>query len=280
MDHVGPMSMTVRDNALLLETIAGQDDWDPRQRAVPRVTPGCYTDGLDNGVRGLRIGVLREGFGLPSSEPDVDAKVREGAALFAKLGATVEEVSVPMHALGPAVWTPVGIEGLTATVLSTQGFAFGRTDYYPVGMMEHLHERRARIDEVPPNVKLFTLVGRFVIERYGYTYYAKAANRVRRLRAAYDEALSRHDLLLLPTTPMKAQPLPAPGCDVTEWVRRATEPLTNTCPTDVSHHPAISIPCGRSDGLPVGLMLIGRHFDEATIYRAAYAFEQTGVAQT
>lgn len=279
MDHVGPMTRTVRDNALLLETIAGRDDWDPRQRAVPDVTPGCYTRDLDRGAAGLRIGVLREGFGLPTSEPDVDASVRAGAALFAKLGATVAEVSVPMHALGPAIWTPVGIDGLASTVLSMQGFAFGRPDYYPVDLMEHLHERRGRVDEVPPNVKLFTLVGRYVIERHGYTWYAKAANRVRRLRAGYDEALAKFDLLLLPTTPMKAQPLPAPDCGIAEWVLRATEMLANTCPTDVSHHPAISIPCGRSDGLPVGLMLIGRHFDEATIYRAAHAFEQTGAAQ-
>lgn len=280
MDHVGPMTMTVRDNALLLEVIAGSDDWDPRQRGVPRVQPGSYTADLERGVAGLRIGVVREGFGLPSSEADVDAKVRAGAARFATLGATVEEISVPMHALGPAIWSPVGIDGLTSTVLATQGFSFGRPDYYPVDLMAHLHERRARIDEVPPNVKLFTLVGRYVIERYGYTYYAKAANRVRRLRAGYDEALARYDLLLMPTTPMKAQPLPAPGCSVTEWVQRATEMLVNTCPTDVSHHPALSLPCGMSDGLPVGLMLIGRHFDEATIYRAAHALEQTGIAQT
>ena len=179
-----------------------------------------------------------------------------------------------MHAMGPAIWTPVGVEGLTSNVLATQGFSFGRPDYYPVDMMEHLWARRDRIDEVPPNVKLFTLVGRHVIEQHGYTYYAKAANRVRRLRAGYDAALARYDVLLMPTTPMKAQPMPEPEASVTEWCRRATEMLVNTCPTDVSHHPAISVPCGMSDGLPVGMMLIGRHFDEATLYRVAYAFEQ------
>lgn len=277
IDHVGPMTMGVRDNALLLEVLAGQDDHDPRQRGAAAVR---YTEGIEGGVAGLRIGIVREGFGLPVSEPDVDARVRAAAAVYAKLGATVEEVSVPMHALGAAIWTPVGIDGLTTTVLSTQGFGIGRTDSYPVDMMEWLHERRGRIDEVPPNVKLFTLVGRYVIERYGYTHYAKAANQVRQLRAGYDAALARHDLLLLPTTPMKAQPLPAADCSVTEWCRRATEMLVNTCPTDVSHHPAISVPCGSVDGLPIGMMLIGRHFDEATIYRAALAFEQTGFAQT
>ncbi len=276
IDHVGPMTMSVRDNALLLEVIAGRDDYDPRQRGSGVVR---YTEGIERGVAGLRIGIVREGFGLPASEPDVDARVRAAAEVYAKLGATVEEVSVPMHALGPAIWAPIGIDGLTTTVLSMQGFGIGRTDRYPADMMEWLHERRGRIDEVPPNVKLFTLVGRYVTERYGYTYYAKAANRVRQLRAGYDAALARHDLLLLPTTPMKAQPLPAADCAVTEWCQRATEMLVNTCPTDVSHHPAISVPCGRSDGLPIGMMLIGRHFDEATIYRAAHAFEQTGFAQ-
>jgi len=276
IDHVGPMTMNVRDNALLLEVLAGQDDHDPRQRGVDAAR---YTEGIEAGVAGMRIGVVREGFGLPVSEPDVDARVRAAAAEFARLGATVEEISVPMHTLGPAIWSPIGIDGLTATVLSMQGFGIGRTDCYPVDMMEWLHERRARIDEVPPNVKLFTLLGRYVTERYGYTYYAKAANRVRQLRAGYDAALARHDLLLMPTTPMKAQPLPAADCSVSEWCRRATEMLANTCPTDVSHHPAISIPCGASDGLPIGMMLIGRHFDEATLYRAACAFEQTGFAQ-
>lgn len=273
IDHAGPMTMSVRDNALLLEAIAGPDEFDPRQIAV-RVTP--YVEGLDRGIKGMRIAIVREGFGLPNSEPDVDAKVRAAARVFQSLGAAVDEISVPAHALGGAAWTPVGIDGLTTTVLKTQGFGSGRLDYYMTSMMEWLHARRDRINEVPPNVKLFTLVGSYIIERYGYAYYGKGVNRVRTVRAGYDAALARYDALLMPTTPMKAQPMPDPGCSVTEWCRRATEMLTNTCPTDATHHPAISVPCAMSDGLPVGLMLIGKHFDEATLYRLAYAFEQSG----
>ena len=186
IDHVGPMTSTVEDNARLLQVIAGSDGVDPRQRDV-RV--GDYTADLDAGVRGLRIGVLREGFGQPGGEPDVDAQVRQAATVLEKLGATVEEVSVPLHLLGPALWTPIAIEGLTETVLRNQGFGISRDDYYPVDMMEHLLRRRGDVDVLPPNVKLFTLLGATSTRSLGRTYYGKAVNRVRTLRAAYDAAL-------------------------------------------------------------------------------------------
>jgi amidase len=271
IDHVGPMTRTVSDNARLLQVIAGPDGVDPRQREV-RV--GNYTADLDAGVRGLRIGVLREGFGQPGGEPDVDAQVRQAATVMERLGATVTEVSVPLHLLGPALWTPIAIEGLTETVLRNQGFGISRDDYYPVDMMEHLLRRRDDVDALPPNIKLFTLLGSYVDETLGRTYYGKAINRVRTLRAAYDTALRDVDVLLMPTTPQKAQPLPDPADGVAEWCRRASEMFANTCPFDVTHHPALSLPCGMSDGLPVGLMLVGRHFDEATLYRVGQAYER------
>ena len=80
----------------------------------------------------------------------------------------------------------------------------------------------------------------------------------------------------MPTTPMKAQPLPSADASIPEFVQRATEMFSNTAPFDVTHHPAISVPCALSDGLPVGLMLVGRHFDEKTLYKTAYAYEQSG----
>ena len=113
-------------------------------------------------------------------------------------------------------------------------------------------------------------------KRYGGRYYAKAINMARQLRAAYDAVLAEHDLLLMPTTPMKATPLPGPDAPREEIVQRAVEPIANTAAFDVTHHPAMAIPCGMSDGLPVSAMLVGRHFDEPTIYRAAHAFEQAG----
>src|SRR3981189_1701987 len=98
LDHTGPMTATVRDHALLLEVRAGADGLDPRQNA-PKVAN--YTEALGGGVKDLSIGVVKEGFGHANSERDVDAKVKGGAEMLRKLGATVDEISVPMHALGP-----------------------------------------------------------------------------------------------------------------------------------------------------------------------------------
>lgn len=91
--------------------------------------------------------------------------------------------------------------------------------------------------------------------------------------------LAQHDLLLLPTTPMKAQPLPRPGAARAEIIHRAVELIANTAPFDLSRHRAMAIPCGMSDGLPVSIMLVGKHFNEPTIYRAAHAFEPAGDRQ-
>src|SRR5271169_6826971 len=102
LDVCGPMTANVRDNALLLEVIAGPDGIDSRQKRG--VAAGHYIAALDGGVKGLRIGVLKEGFGLRNSEPDVDARVRDAAQRFARLGAIVEDVSVPTHTQGFPVW--------------------------------------------------------------------------------------------------------------------------------------------------------------------------------
>jgi amidase len=273
VDHTGPMTANVSDNALLLEVIGGPDGYDPRQY-TPKVQP--YTQRLEGGARGLKIAVVKEGFGLPKSEPDVDAKVRQAAALLGTLGAIVTEVSIPWHLLGSSLFLPIVTEGLTQTMMWGDGYGVSRSDLYVTSLMDFHRGWRQRANELSETVKLFTLFGSYIREHHGSRYYGKAMNLTRQLIAAYDSVLATHDLLLMPTTPMKASPLPPPGAPREEIVDRALEMLTNTAPFDISHHPAMAIPCGMSDGLPVSMMLVGRHFDEPTIYRAAYAFEQAG----
>jgi amidase len=135
---------------------------------------------------------------------------------------------------------------------------------------------RSRANELSHSLKVSMFVGEYMQKTYRGHFYAKAQNLARALRAAYDEALARYDLLLMPTTAMKATPLPPPGAPIPLVLQRAFEMIGNTAPFDTSGHPAMSIPCGLSEGLPVGMMLIGKHWAESTIYRAAHAFEQLG----
>jgi amidase len=130
------------------------------------------------------------------------------------------------------------------------------------------------VNDFPETVKNVMLLGRYMQDRYHGRYYAKAQNLARSLRAAYDAVLHSCDLLLLPTLPMKATKIPAADASREESVARALEMIPNTCPFDVTGHPAISVPCAMSEGLPVGLMLVGRSGEDATVLRAADAFQR------
>jgi len=273
IDHTGPMTQTVMDNALMLEVIAGADGLDPRQYDV---VTDKYTAAVNRGVSGLRIGVVKEGFGHPQSEADVDASVRAGAEVFRRLGATVDEISIPWHLHGPAIWTPIGLEGLTNQMMIGNGFGTGWEGLYTTSLLDYHSNWRSRADELSDTLKISMMVGQYHLKHTRGRYYAKAQNLSRQLREEYNKVLASYDLLLMPTTPMKATPLPPVDSTLALWVQRAFEMLPNTSPFDVTGHPAMSIPCGMSDGLPIGLQLIGRRYEESTIYRAAGAFEQAG----
>ncbi len=270
LDHTGPMTATVEDNALLLEVLAGPDGLDPRQYGAAAKP---YREALGRGANGLSIAVVEEGFGHPQSQAASDEAVRAAADRFKGLGATVETVSVPMHRLGPAIWLPIVSEGAGQQMMQGNGYGFNWQGLYVTSLLDFHSAWRERADELSDSLKNIMLLGHYMVTRHRGHYYAKAQNLVRRLRAAYDAVLARHDLLLMPTLPMTATPLPGPNAPVSEVLQRAFEMVPNTAPFDCTHHPAMSLPCGMVDGLPVGMMLVGRMFDEETIYRAAAAFE-------
>ena len=273
LDHTGPMTSTVYDNALLMEVLAGADGLDPRQYA-PKVAE--YTKALEGGVKGMRIGIVKEGFGLANSEGDVDEKVKTAAKLFAKLGATVDEISVPMHRLGPAIWLPIAAEGATELMMKGNGMGTNWRGLYTTSLLDAHSAWKHRADELSDSLKITMLLGQYFTKHYRGHFYAKAQNLSRKLAAAYDAALANYDLLLMPTLPVKATPLPPPDASRELYLQRAFEMIPNTAPFDATGHPAMSLPCGMSEGLPIGLMLIGKHYDESTIYRAAAAFEGAG----
>ena len=271
IDHTGPMTATVADNALLLEVLAGPDGLDPRQQGV---ASDDYTAALGRGAAGLRIALVPEGFGHANSEPEVDATVRQAAEALRSLGATVDEVSIPLHKMGQAIWLPVAAEGATAQMMLGNGYGFNWKGLYVTSLLDFHAGWRDRADELSASLKLTMLLGYHMIRNYRGYYYAKAQNLARQLGAAYDRTLADYDLLLMPTLPIKASKLPDDDAPIGEIVARALEMIPNTSPFDVTGHPAMSLPCGKVDGLPVGLMLIGRHYAEKTIYRAAHAYEQ------
>ncbi|WP_433430452.1 amidase [Nonomuraea sp. CA-141351] len=273
LDHVGPMAASVADCALMLEVIAGADGLDPRQQLDLGI--GSYTDVLDEDLRGLRIGVLREGFGIPGvSEPDVDAAVRAAAETLARGGAEVEEVSVPLHRDGLAIWSAIVYQGAAELVARGNAAGTNWNGHFDLDLLDfYRRARSAHAGDFSPTVVFTVLFGTYLAERCGHHYYAKAQNVARELGRQYADALEGRDLLLMPTAGMKARERGTDG-SIAQIIARALGNMHNTAPFDATGNPALSVPCGFSDGLPIGLMLVGRRYDDETVLRVGHAYEQ------
>ena len=246
LDHVGPMTRRVADAALLLQVMAGRDPADPSTADVP--VPD-YRRALEGGIRGLRLGLPKDLF-FERVDPEVRAAVLGAAGSLEALGAFVEKVPLPKipHA-GPASFAIIAAEA---------------TAY-------HEPYLKSRAAEYGADVRARLTSGQFVLA----TQYLKAQRARQVIRADVDAALRRVDALLFPTTPIPAQPIEARDVtvdgfteDVRWWLVRCTRPI------NVTGHPALSVPCGFTvDGLPIGLQLVGRYLDEATLLRIGHAYE-------
>ncbi len=274
-DHVGPMASTVGDIALLLEAIAGRDGSDPRQAmaGTPAQVPRYFHD-LEPRVEGLKLGVVSEGFAWKESEADVDAAVRGAASKFEELGARVREVSIPVHRKTLMLMYGIDSEG-SWRALRNGSVDFGTFGYYNTGLARFIGERLILDDEnLAPNAKLVAIFGQYLIEKYHSVFYAKAQNIRPSVRKKYNEALETYDLLIMPTTPQKAEPFPDKDKDLAKFISSGWNMTANVAPFDYTGHPALNVPCGKSEGLPIGMMMVGRHFHEQTILNAALAFEK------
>lgn len=281
VDHLGPMGRRVQDVAALLQAIAGFDEGlDPRQRAdveVPR-----YTELLDDGsLAGLRIGLVREGFGVPGrSAREVDGAVREAGHALGELGAVVDEVSVPEHVYAMDVHASVLLQGGAEFMLRGNGIGLPGKGFYDAALAAAAARgSRLQSDELFASVKYALVAGGYAWEQFGGAYYAKAQNLALRLRRAYDAALAEHDALVLPTTCITAPPLPAGEASLTELVALALDPalIANTCAFNHTGHPALSVPVGPASGMPVGMMLVAAWHGDATVLRIAHAMERAGL---
>jgi amidase len=273
IDHTGPMARSVADLALFLEVLAGPDGFDSRQHEAP--PPQKYTAALSGDIKGLRVGVLKEGFGLERSQKDVDDAVREQAHRLANLGGVVSEVSMPLHRDGFHIWAAIGFEGVLSHMID--GFGCGRNHkgLYPTDFVEFFGDAlEKKASQLSATVKLSILLGRYMTDKYRGRYYARARNLSRALKAGYDALFEKFDVLVWPTTSMKAQLIPPPEASIEATVMAAVEMIPNTCPLNVTGHPALSLPCAISEGLPVGMMFVGKIGADATLLRVADVFQR------
>lgn len=273
IDHLGPITRTVADAALMLAVMAGPDELDPRQPT--HIEPVDYPAAIVADPSGLRVGVVAEGFDIPDvSQTGVDDAVRAAIARLGDAGVASTDVSVPWHSDAMHLWNVIATEGATGQMVDGNAYGMNYKGLYDPELIAH-YGRQWREDgsQFSETVKMVALAGRHAIET-GYTqHYAMARNLAYELRRAYDRALDDVDVLVMPTLPLTATTLPGPDAPREEYLMRALEMIVNTAPFDVTGHPATSVPAGLVDGLPAGLMIIGRHFDDGTCLRVARALE-------
>ena len=246
VDHIGPITRSVADAALLLSSLAGPDPGDPTTQAAPRA--GDYLGAARQGaaapdLHGLRVGVPEVHY-FEACHAEVEAAVRTAIGHLEQLGATVVPISFPDHAALMAGMSGLGAEGL----------------------VYHGRWMRTRLGDYSEPVQARLLASQFILGGD----YAKALRARRLLRECYDAALSAVDVLAAPTVPV-----PAPTIAEAEQDSLTPSLSQNTVPANRTGLPAISVPCGFAAGLPVGLMLMARPFEEARLLHAAAAYEAT-----
>jgi amidase len=270
-DHCGPMARTVAEAARLLQVIAGQDPSDPRQAGgTPAADYVRAVAEAPDDLGGVRVGVLAEAFDV---EPEVVAATNEVVDALRGLGAEAAGVSVPEHLLGEAVTLGNSMEGMAALLAAGGNGYHSQGEYWPELAAAFERGFSESANGLSAQVKLILLFGTHMQRTYRGAYYAKAQNLRAAMRAGYDRALASHDVLVLPTTPGVAHQ-PAPELSAAENVRRGWAVLANTSATDMTGHPALTLPVAESGGLPVGVMLVGRRFDDARLLRLGEVVER------
>jgi aspartyl-tRNA(Asn)/glutamyl-tRNA(Gln) amidotransferase subunit A len=265
MDQVGPLTKDVQDSALLLEAIAGHDPADSTSvdRPVPR-----YSEALTGDVRGIRLGVPKEYF-VAGMQPEVEQAVRTAVRLLEKNGALIEEISLPHTEYAVAVYYIVATAEASSNLARYDGMRYGHrahakdlTDTYMVSRQEGFGAE----------VKRRIMLGTYALSAGYYDAYYLKAQRVRTLiKQDFYEAFKHCDVIVTPTAPTTAFKL----------AEKIQDPLQMylsdilTISVNLAGIPALSLPCGfDQSGMPIGMQIVGKHFDEATILRVGHAYEQ------
>jgi aspartyl-tRNA(Asn)/glutamyl-tRNA(Gln) amidotransferase subunit A len=264
LDQGGPFTRSVRDCALVLGALAGHD---PRDSTSVDLPVPDYAAALTGEIRGLRLGVPREYF-VAGMEPGVEAAVREAIRLLEGLGAEIVEVSLPSTDKGLATYYIIAPAEASANLARYDGVKYGLSAGEGELLANYL---RTRGDGFGAEVKRRIMLGTYALSAGYYDAYYVKAQQVRTLiKREFDTVLADVDALIAPTSPSIAFKIGAKTQDpLLMYLNDAC-----TLPVNIAGLPGVSVPCGLSDGLPVGLQVIGRAFDEATVLRVADAYER------
>lgn len=265
LDQIGPVTRNVADNAFLLEAISGLDANDSTSA---NVDVPSFTKSLTGDIKGLRIAVPKEYLGQGVGEASKQS-VLDALKVLESLGATWEEVSLPHSKYALAAYYLLSSSEASSNLARFDGIRYGFRADNVENLMELYKETRAQ--GFGDEVKRRIMLGTYSLSAGSYDAYYRKAQQVRTLiKQDFDNVFEKYDVIIGPTTP-------TPAFKIGENVK---DPLTMyandilTIPVNLAGVPGISIPCGFADGLPLGLQIIGKYFDEATIYRVAHAYEQ------
>lgn len=265
LDQIGPITKDVTDCALVLQAIAGHDPYDSTSANLP--VPD-YRQALVPDIKGLRLGIPREYFG-EGLDAEVKEAVNQAISKLEELGACCEEVSLPHTEYALPAYYLIAPAEASSNLARYDGVKYGyRTEEAKDTVSMYMKTRR---EGFGPEVKRRIMLGTYALSSGYYDAYYLKALKVRTLiKRDFDRAFEKYDALIAPTSPTVAFKIG----------EKANDPLAMylsdicTIPVNMAGLPAISIPCGFSQGLPVGLQIIGKPFDEVTILRVAYTFEQ------
>ena len=266
LDQIGPITKDVEDNAMLLNIIAGHDKKDSTSANVEKKD---YTKALVNDVKGLRVGIPKEYFG-DGINPEVKEAVMAVAKKYEEMGAIVEECSISVTDYALATYYILACAEASSNLGRFDGIRYGyRTENY--NNLRDIY-RNSRSEGFGSEVKRRIILGTYVLSSGYYDAYYKKALQVRTVvKNAFKELFEKYDVLLTPTSPTVAFDIGTRSNNPLEMY------LADICTVSINIGgvPAISVPCGLdSQGMPIGFQLIGNHFDEETLYRAAYTYEQ------
>lgn len=265
LDQIGPLTRNVKDNALALNAISGVDEKDGTSAGI---SVPDFTEGLTGDIKGMKVALPKEYLG-----EGVDAGVRESvlkaAETFKALGASVEEVSLPHSKYGVAVYYIIASSEASSNLQRFDGIRYGYRSEN-VSNLEDVYVN-SRSEGFGVEVKRRIMLGTFSLSAGYYDAYFKKAGQVRTLiKQDFDNVFEKYDIIIGPSSPTVAFGL---GENINDPITMYMNDLL-TIPVNLAGLPGMSIPAGFSEGLPVGLQIIGKPFDERTMYKAAYAFEQ------